>query len=126
MIPEEHLSRREREVMEILHRLGRATAAEVRAEMTEAPTDPAVRSILRILGGKGHVGFVADGPRYVYTPTVSARTAKRSALERVVQTFFDGSTEGAMAALLETSGPITPEMKRRLKELIDRAEGEGR
>ena len=126
MIPEEHLSRREREVMEILHRLGRATAAEVRSEMTEAPTDAAVRSILRILGEKGHVGFVADGQRYVYTPTVSSRAAKRSALERVVHTFFDGSTEGAMAALLETSGPLTPEVRQRLRELIDQAEGEGR
>lgn len=126
MIPEEHLSRREREVMEILHRLGRATAAEVRSEMTEAPTDAAVRSILRILGEKGHVGFVADGQRYVYTPTVSSRAARRSALERVVHTFFDGSTEGAMAALLETSGPLSPEMRQRLRELIDQAEGEGR
>jgi predicted transcriptional regulator len=126
MIPEEHLSRREREVMEILHRLGRATAAEIRGEMAEAPTDAAVRSTLRILGEKGHVGFVADGPRYVYTPTVSARAARRSAIERVVHTFFDGSTEGAMAALLETSGPLTPEIKLRLKGLIDQAEGEGR
>jgi predicted transcriptional regulator len=126
MIPEEHLSRREREVMEILHRLGRATAAEVRSEMVEPPTDAAVRSVLRILGEKGHVGFVADGPRYVYTPTVSARAARRTAMERVLKTFFDGSTEGAMAAMLETSGPLSPEMKRRLKALIDRAEEEGR
>lgn len=126
MIPEEYLSRREREVMEILHRLGRATAAEIRGEMAEPPTDAAVRSVLRILGEKGHVGFVADGQRYVYTPTVSARAARRTAIERVVRTFFDGSTEGAMAALLETSGPLTPEMKRRLKTLIDKAEGEGR
>ncbi len=126
MIPEERLSRREHEVMEILHRLGRATAAEVRAEMVDPPTDAAVRSVLRILGEKGHVGYVADGPRYVYTPTVSARAARRGAMERVLRTFFDGSTEGAMAAMLESSGPLTPEMKRRLKEMIDRAEGEGR
>ncbi len=126
MIPEERLSRREHEVMEILHRLGRATAAEVRAEMVDPPTDAAVRSVLRILGEKGHVGFVADGPRYVYTPTVSARAARRGAMERVLRTFFDGSTEGAMAAMLESSGPLSPEMKRRLKEMIDRAEGEGR
>ncbi len=126
MIPEAHLSRREREVMEILHRLGRATAAEVRIEMSDPPTDAAVRSVLRILGEKGHVGFVADGPRYVYTPTVSARAARRTAMERLMATFFDGSTEGAMAAMLESSGPLSPEMKRRLKSLIDRAEEEGR
>jgi len=126
MIPEEHLSRREREVMEILHRLGRATAAEVRSEMADPPTDAAVRSVLRILAGKGHVGFVADGPRYVYTPTVSSRAARRTAIERMVNTFFDGSTEGAMAALLESGGPLTPELRQRLKTLSDRAEGEGR
>lgn len=126
MIPEDKLSRREREVMEILHRLGRATAAEVRGEMANPPTDAAVRSVLRILGEKGHVGFVADGPRYVYAPTVSAKAARRSAVERVVRTFFDGSTEGAMAALLETTGPLSPAMKQRLRMLIDRAEEEGR
>jgi predicted transcriptional regulator len=126
MLPEMRLSRREREVMEIIHRLGRATAAEVRDAMEEPPTDAAVRSILRILATKGHLDFEWEGPRYVYSPTVSARAARRSALERVVRTFFDGSTEGVMATLLETRGPLTPEEKRRLKELIDQAEEEGR
>lgn len=126
MLPEHSLSRREFEVMEILHRLGRATAAEVREEMAEPPTDAAVRSVLRILVEKGHVSHAPSGPRYVYSPTVSARSAKRSAVERVVETFFDGSTEGAMAALLETSGPLSPEVTRRLKALIDQAAREGR
>ncbi len=126
MIPEKALSRREREVMEILHRLGRATAAEVREEMADPPTDAAVRSILRILVGKGHLSHATWGTRYVYAPTVSARSAKRSAVARVVETFFDGSTEGAMAALLETSGPISPEVSRRLKAMIDQAAREGR
>lgn len=126
MLPEGDLSRREREVMEIIHRRGRATAAEVRADMSDPPTDAAVRSILRILVSKGHLDFEHDGPRYVYSPTVPATTARRSAIESVVRTFFDGSTEGVMAALLETQGPLTPEEKRRLKELIDQAEEEGR
>ncbi len=126
MIPEKALSRREREVMEILHRLGRATAAEVREEMADPPTDAAVRSILRILVAKRHLSHATSGTRYVYAPTVSARSAKRSAVARVVETFFDGSTEGAMAALLETSGPISPEVSRRLKAMIDQAAREGR
>lgn len=126
MLPEGDLSRREREVMEIIHRRGRATAAEVRADMSDPPTDAAVRSTLRILVGKGHLDFEHDGPRYVYSPTVPETTARRSAIESVVRTFFDGSTEGVMAALLETQGPLTPEEKRRLKELIDQAEEEGR
>lgn len=126
MLPESGLSRREREAMEIIHRLGRATAAQVREAMADPPTDPAVRSTLRILVNKGHLEFEHDGPRYVYSPTVSARAARRSALEKVVRTFFDGSTEGVMAALLETRGPLSPEEKERLKELIDQAAEEGR
>lgn len=126
MLPESGLSRREREVMEIVHRLGRATAAEIRSEMTSPPTDPAVRSILRILVQKDHLRYEQDGPRYVYVPTVPAAAARRSALRNLVSTFFDGSVEGAMAALLETQGALTPEEKRRLRELIDRAEEEGR
>lgn len=126
MVPEESLSRREAEVMEILHRLGRATAAEVRGELRDPPTDAAVRSVLRILVDRGHASYFPSGPRYVYSPSVSAKSARATALNRMVSTFFDGSTEGAMAALLETSGPLSPEMKRRLKALIDRAEEEGR
>jgi BlaI family transcriptional regulator, penicillinase repressor len=126
MLPESGLSRREREVMEIVHRLGRTAAAEIREEMDDPPTDPAVRSTLRGLVEKGHLTFEHDGPRYVYSPTVEATEARRSALGQLVRTFFDGSTEGVMAALLETSGPLSPEEKKRLKALIDRAEEEGR
>lgn len=126
MLPEENLSRREREVMAIVHRLGRATAAEIRSGMDDPPTNAAVRSTLRILVEKGHLRYESDGPRYVYSPTVPTKTARRAVLENVVHTFFDGSPEGVMAALLETRGPLTPEAKRRLKELIDRAEEEGR
>lgn len=126
MVPESGLSRREREVMEIVYRLGRATAVVVRAEMANPPSNPAVRSTLRILEEKGHLSHEFDGPSYVYQPTVSAATARRTALERLVSTFFDGSAEGAMAALLEAGGPLAPETKARLKALIDRAEEEGR
>jgi predicted transcriptional regulator len=126
MLPEEGLSRREREVMEILHRRGAATAAEVRDELDDPPTDAAVRSILRILGEKGHVTFAFDGPRYLYRPRVAREAASRSALETLLSTFFDGSAESAMAALLEMRGALTPEEKMRLKALIDRAEEEGR
>lgn len=126
MLPEQGLSRREREAMEIIHRLGRATAADVREAMADPPTDAAVRSVLRILVKKGHLEFEYDGPRYVYFPTVPATAARRSALEKVIRTFFDGSTEGVMATLLESRGPLTPEEKRRLKEMIDRAAEEGR
>jgi len=125
MLPEEGLSRREREVMGIIHRLGQATAADVRGEMEDPPTDAAVRSTLRILVQKGHLEFEFDGPRYVYCPTVSATTARRAALDNVVRTFFDGSAEGVMAALLETRG-LTAREKTRLKKLIDRASEEGR
>ena len=126
MLPEGELSRREREVMGIIHRLGRATAAQVRGEMEEPPTDPAVRSVLRILVEKGHLEHEYDGPRYVYSPTVPAAQARRTALETVVHTFFDGSAEGVMAALVESQGPLTPEEKERLRAIIDRAEEEGR
>jgi BlaI family transcriptional regulator, penicillinase repressor len=124
MLPESGLSRREREVMEIIHRLGRATAAEVRAAMTAPPSDAAVRSTLRILVEKGHLEHEYDGPRYVYSPTVPPARARRSVLERVVHTFFDGSTEGVMAALLESRGPLSPEEKERLVRLIQEAEEE--
>lgn len=126
MIPEPGLSRREREVMEIVHRLGSATAVAVRDAMADPPTGAAVRSTLRILVDKGHLAFSQDGPRYVYAPTVSPGSARKAALERVVETFFDGSTEGVMAALLSERGPIPPEERDRLKALIDRAASEGR
>jgi predicted transcriptional regulator len=126
MLPEEGLSRREREVMEILHRLGSGTAVEIRAQMEDPPTDAAVRSTLRILSEKGHVSFEFVGPRYVYRPTVTRDDATRSALESVLSTFFDGSAESAVAALLELRGKLTPDEKRRLKALIDRAQEEGR
>jgi predicted transcriptional regulator len=120
------LSRREREVMEIVHRAGPVSAADIRTTMEDPPTDGAVRSTLRILVDKGHLSYEADGPRYLYFPTVASQDAGRSALDRLMHTFFDGSPESVMAALLEVRGQLTPEEKRRLRDLIDRAEEEGR
>src|SRR5919106_6368802 len=95
------LSRRERQIMDVLYTNGRATAAEVQLAMPEAPSYSAVRAMLRILEEKGHVRHDQDGPRYVYLPTVPRENAKRSALRHMLHTFFDGSAEQAISALLD-------------------------
>jgi predicted transcriptional regulator len=121
------LSRREREVLDIVYRLGRATAAEVRAEMAHPPTDPAVRTTLRILVDKGRLRHEYDGPRYVYTPTVAPDAARRSAFRHLLDTFFGGSARGAMAALLDMEDmDLPPRERRRLKELVAEAERRGK
>src|SRR3989442_6552262 len=97
-----HLSRRERQIMDILHSREQATAAEVLLALPEPPGYSAVRALLRILEEKGHVRHRRDGARYVYLPRASRETARRSALKRVVSTFFQGSVMQAMAALLGT------------------------
>lgn len=112
------LSRRERQIMDILYEHGRATAAEVREEMPEPPSYSAVRAMLRILEGKGHLRHEQDGPRYVYLPTVPRDEARESALRRVVRTFFDGSAESAMAALLDLGVEDLDE--KALRRLADR------
>lgn len=98
------LSRRERQIMDIVYELGRATAAEVHERLPDAPSYSAVRALLRVLEDKGHVRHEHDGPRYVYLPTTPREQARESAMRRVVRTFFDGSTEGAVAALLDLDG----------------------
>ena len=121
------LSRREQQVLDIVYALGHATAAEVRERMDDAPTDGAVRTTLRILVAKGHLRIEQDGPRYDYWPTVPRETASRSELQHVLRTFFGGSVETALAALLDIKpGEITDEERRRLKRLIDQAAREGR
>lgn len=120
------LTRREREVMDIVHALGEATASQVRDGMADPPTNAAVRSVLRILVDKGHLTYEQDGPRYVYSPMAPQR-ARRSAMGHVLSTFFGGSVENAMAALLELEeGSLTPDERARMKRLIDRAAKEGR
>jgi predicted transcriptional regulator len=116
------LSRRESEIMDIVYALGQATARDVRTSMLEAPTDAAVRTTLRILVTKGHLRIGRDGAKYVYTPALSRETACRSELHRVIRTFFDGSAESAMAALLDLQhDTLDDEARRRLKKLIDEA-----
>jgi predicted transcriptional regulator len=103
MSPQPHvdLSRRERQIIDILYSNGRATAAEVQAALPDPPSYSAVRAMLRILEEKGHVRHEQDGPRYVYLPTVARDNAKKSALRHMLQTFFDGSASQAISALLD-------------------------
>jgi predicted transcriptional regulator len=120
------LSRRERQIMDILYAAGRATAAEVRTAMPEPPSYSAVRAMLRILEEKGHVRHEQDGPRYVYVPTVGRDKAKRSALRHMLQTFFDGSAEQAISALLDDSSSKLSEAELdRLARMIDQARSTG-
>jgi predicted transcriptional regulator len=121
------LSRREREILDIVYTRGHATAAEVREAMHEPPSDAAVRTTLRILVAKGHLRIEQDGPRYNYWPTVSPDAARRSELRHVLRTFFGGSTESALATLLDIQpGELNGETRRRLKQLIDKAAKGGR
>ena len=120
------LSRRERQILDILYKNGRATAAEVQAVLPDPPSYSAVRALLRILEEKGHVRHEQDGPRYVYLPTVARDNAKRSALRHILQTFFDGSAEQAISALLdESSAKLSSAELDRLARLIDGARKSG-
>ena len=115
-----NLSRRERQIMDILYRLGSATAAEIRANLPEAPTYSTVRALLRILEEKGHLKHHYDGPRYVFTPVVSRPAAQKSALRQMVRTFFDGSATQAVAALLDMSArELTDEELDKLGKLVE-------
>src|SRR3954462_8416400 len=121
------LSRREQQVLDIIYARGHATAAEVREAMDDAPTDAAVRTTLRILVAKGHLRIEQDGPRYDYWPTVPPEAARKSELQHLLRTFFGGSTESALATLLDMQpGALDDEARRRLKRLIDKAARAGR
>jgi predicted transcriptional regulator len=127
MSTEAHLSRRERQIMDALHQRGHATAAEVQAALPDAPDYSAVRALLRILEDKGHVKHCREGIRYVYLPRAKRESARRSALRRVVSTFFQGSVIQAMAALLETADArLSDSELRALREMIDQARKEER
>ena len=120
------LSRRERQIIDVLYRRGRATAAEVMAELPGEPSYSTVRTQLRVLEGKGHVHHEQDGQRYVYTPAVPRRTVRRSAMKHLVETFFDGSVEQAVAALLGGEGSrLTDEQLDRIEDLIKKARKDG-
>jgi predicted transcriptional regulator len=121
------LTRREREIMDILYRRGRATAHEVLDDLPDPPSYSAVRALLRLLEERGHVRHTQEEQRYVYRPAVARGDARRSALAHVVQTFFAGSVEQAVAALVESSRTkLSREELDRLSDLIDRAKKEGR
>ena len=118
------LTRREREIMDILYRRGRATAADVLEDLADPPSYSAVRALLRLLEEHGHAKHVQDGPRYVFMPAVARSDARRSAIAHVVATFFEGSVEQAVATLVERSALSRPELDR-LAQLIARAKKEG-
>jgi predicted transcriptional regulator len=121
------LSRRERQIMDVVYRLGKATVTDVLERLPDPPSYSAVRALMRILEEKGHLSHEQDGPRYVYLPTVPRDAAQASALSHLVRTFFGGSAEAAVAALLDlpehgmSEGELT-----RLSRLIDEARGQGR
>ncbi len=125
--PTEALTRRERQVMDILFRRGEATVAEVMADLPDPPTYSAVRSILRILEEKELITHQEDGPRYVYLPAMNTERAREDALRHVIRTFFDGSTEQAVTALLRISdAEVSDSEVARLRERIRNARLSGR
>lgn len=120
------LTRRERQIMDVLFRRGRATAAEVLSELPGDPSYSTVRTQLRVLEEKGHVRHDDDGIRYVYMPAVGRHTARKSALRHLVDTFFEGSAEKVVAALLGGEGArLSTDELDRLAALIAKAKKEG-
>ena len=127
MSREHQLSRRERQIMDVLHEKEAAAAAEIRAALPDPPSYSSVRALLRILEDKGHIKHRQDGARYVYLPCVSRETASKSALKRLVATFFQGSATQAMAALLEAHDTKLSDTElNQLQQLIKQAKKEGR
>jgi BlaI family penicillinase repressor len=121
------LTRRERQIMDALYVLGRGTAAQIRERISEAPSYSAVRTFLRILEEKGHVRHEQDAARYVYVPVVSARRAQRAAITHLVRTFFQGSAERAVAALIENADTrLSDEEIQRIERLVAAARQKGR
>jgi BlaI family transcriptional regulator, penicillinase repressor len=121
------LSRRERQIMDILYQRGKASASEVREAMPDAPSYSAVRAMLRVLEEKGHVKHVEEGLKYVYVPVVAREKAKKSAVKHVLDTFFAGSPEQIVAALLDVSAEkLTGEELDRMADLIEKARREGK
>jgi predicted transcriptional regulator len=122
-----HLSRRERQIMDILYARGQASVGEVHKAMADPPSYSAVRALMRVLVEKGHLRHRSEGAKYIYLPTRSHKTVSKAAVRRLVATFFDGSIEQAMAALLEV-GPGRPSAEEldRVARLIEQARKEGR
>jgi predicted transcriptional regulator len=119
------LSRRERQILDILYARGRATATEIQAALPDPPSNSATRALLRILEDKGHIRHESDGPRYVFLPRVSRQKARAAALKHMLATFFDGSAAEAAAALVDGSAVnLSSQDLDQLQSLIDRARKE--
>jgi predicted transcriptional regulator len=127
VLPQTKLPRREREIMDALYQSGEATVNEVIERMPDPPSYSAVRATLRVLEDKGLVKHKADGPRYVYLPAIPTQKAGFAALKHLVHTFFDGSAEQALVALVQMSDAnLTPAELERLSDRIGKAKKEGR
>ena len=127
VLPQAKLPRREREIMDALYQSGEATVNEVIERMPDPPSYSAVRATLRVLEDKGLVKHKQDGPRYVYLPAIPTSKAGFAALKHLVQTFFDGSAEQALVALVQMSdADLTPTELERLSDRIGKAKKEGR
>jgi BlaI family transcriptional regulator, penicillinase repressor len=125
--PNTDLGRRERQIMDAVYRLGRASVSEVRELLADPPSYSAVRAMLNLLEEKGHLTHEQDGLRYIYKPTAARSQVRRSALRHLVQTFFDGSPTSAVAALLEMAGDeLSASERARLAKMIAQAKAEGR
>ncbi|HEX8273757.1 MAG TPA: BlaI/MecI/CopY family transcriptional regulator [Longimicrobiaceae bacterium] len=121
------LGRRERQIMEVIYRLGRATAAEVRDHLPDPPSYSAVRGMLRLLEEKGHLGHTQEGIRHVYFPTVARDDIRDTTMKHVLRTFFAGSMSAAMAALLDANEePPSGEELDTLARMIEQAREQGR
>src|SRR5688572_16426182 len=121
------LTRREREIMDVVYRLGRATALDVLDNLEKPPSYSAVRALLRLLEEHGHVTHTTDGARYVYAPAVPRGTARRRALEHLISTFFEGSVEQTLSALVESSkDKLSNAELDRLAEVVERARKRGK
>jgi predicted transcriptional regulator len=124
---QESLSRRERQIMDIVYRRGRATVTDILEDIADPPSYSSVRGLLRVLVEKGHLQHREDGPRYVYSPTLSRQKARSNALAQVVDTFFDGSALQAASALLGSpQAKLSEDELTELSALIERARSKGR
>ncbi len=127
MRTQKNLSRRERQIMDIIYEMKEATAIQVMERLPSPPSYSAVRALLRVLENKGHLSHRQDGARYIFVPVLGKRKASRNALRHLLKTFFDNSTEDAVAALLDISEDnLSEEDYRRLAQLIEKARKEGR
>ncbi len=124
---QKNLSRRERQIMDIVYVLGKVSVAQVLERIPNPPSYSAVRALLKVLEKKGHLKHKQKGPRYIYFPTLPREEARQNALKHIMQTFFDDSTEDVVAALLNISeGSLSETDYKRLSELIKKARKEGR